>query len=80
MGGPYIHPLAVELNAFSAICYATIRIKFSFMQFIIFFGGGWGAGWFLCLQGFQESCSTIVTGSYQTSFSEYFYSKIGKIS
>lgn len=41
MRGPYIHPLAIELNAFSAICYASIRIKFSFVRlFIIFLGVG----------------------------------------
>jgi len=59
MRGPYIHPLAVELNVFSAICYVTIRIKSSFMQLFIIFLGGWGVGLFLC---FQESCSTVVTG------------------
>ena len=71
------------MNAFIVMSYETVRIKSPFIQFFIplYSGGGlWVFGFFFFFfQGFQESCSQFVTGQYQTSFSEHFCSKIGKI-
>jgi hypothetical protein len=76
MRGPYIHPLAVELDAFSAICYATIRIKFSFMQFIIFFlGGGVRVGFFVC-RVFKNHVPPLLRGHTKHHFLNTFIQKL----